>query len=106
MTVPEISVHQLQNLLNQKADIFLLDVREPHEYQICHLQGHLIPLKELPDRLSELNRDQEIIVHCRSGGRSRHAAEFLLQQGFTKVSNLTGGILAWAKEIDLSMRQY
>lgn len=105
-TVPEISVQELEALKNADADIFILDVRNPDEFAICNLQGHLIPLPELPDRLNELNKHQQIIVHCHAGGRSRRATEYLLQQGFNNVFNLRGGITAWANEIDPKMQKY
>ena len=70
----------------------MLDVREPHEYQICNLGGHLIPLGDLPKRVSELDSSREIVVHCKMGGRSAKAVAFLQQSGFTKVHNLVGGI--------------
>ena len=105
-TIPEISVKELAALRQTDADFFLLDVRNPDEYALCNIGGHLIPLNELPDRLSELNPNQSIIIHCHSGGRSRRAAEFLMQNGFTQVSNLQGGITAWADEIDPSIVKY
>ncbi len=106
MTVPEISVQELDALRKANADIFILDVRNPDEYAVCNLGGHLIPLKELPTRLSELNPEQEIIIHCHAGGRSRRATEYLIQEGFKKVFNLRGGITAWANEIDPKMAKY
>lgn len=106
MSVPEISVQELQALKEASADIFILDVRNPDEYALCNLGGHLIPLNELPERLNELNKDQHIIVHCHAGGRSRRATSFLLQHEFKHVSNLRGGITAWANEIDPTMAKY
>jgi adenylyltransferase/sulfurtransferase len=106
MSVREISVQELEALRNAQADIFILDVRNPDEYAVCHLDGHLIPLKELPNRLDELNPNQQIIVHCHAGGRSRRATEYLIQQGFKNVYNLRGGITAWANEIDPKMPRY
>ncbi|MES2218019.1 MAG: rhodanese-like domain-containing protein [Pseudomonadota bacterium] len=101
--MPEISVQELQALRAANADFMILDVRDPWEYQERNLGGHLIPLKELPDRLNELDKNQQIIVHCQMGGRSSRATAFLLEQGFKKVFNLRGGIQAWAMEIDPSM---
>jgi len=106
MNIPEISVQELQALQEAKADFLILDVRNPDEYAICNLGGYLIPIKELPSRLGELKRDQQIIVHCHAGGRSRRATEFLIQSGFTNVYNLRGGITAWANEVDPTMRKY
>jgi sulfur-carrier protein adenylyltransferase/sulfurtransferase len=105
-TIPEISVHELEALMNAKADIYILDVRNPDEYALCNLGGNLLPMKELPTRYTELNPDQQIIIHCHAGGRSRRATEFLLQQGFKHVFNLRGGITAWANEIDPEMPKY
>src|SRR5258708_30649985 len=68
--VPAISVEDLKRKLDAKADIFILDVREPHEYQICNLNGYLIPLGDLPKRVSELDSSREIVAHCKMGGRS------------------------------------
>ena len=104
--VPTISVQELKEKLDAKADIFILDVREPHEYQICHLNGYLIPVGDLPKRVHELDSSREIIAHCRSGVRSARAVNFLRRAGFKKVYNLTGGILEWADKIDPSMPKY
>src|SRR5438874_1545642 len=104
--VPEISVEELKRRLDAKDDLFILDVREPHEYQICNLNGHLIPLNDLPKRVNELDPSKDMVVHCRSGGRSAKAVEFLRQAGFTKAKNLTGGVLAWADKIDPKMPKY
>ena len=75
-------------------------MREPHEYQICNLGGHLIPLNDLPKRMSELDSSREIVVHCKMGGRSAKAVDFLGQSGFHKVHNLAGGIKRWAERVD------
>ena len=104
--VPAISVEDLKKKLDAKADIFVLDVREPHEYQICNLKGYLIPVGDLPKRVNELDSSREIIAHCRSGVRSAKAVNFLRRSGFKKVYNLTGGILAWADRIDPTMPKY
>ena len=104
--LPEISVKELHELKNKKADIFILDVRNQDEFALCNLGGHLIPFKELPARLNELNPEQTIVVHCHGGGRSSRATEFLLAQGFKDVRNLRGGIAAWANEIDPTMAKY
>src|ERR1700738_1979703 len=104
--VPASSVEEVKEKLDDKADIFIVDVREPHEYQICNLNGYLIPLGDLPKRVSELDSSREIVAHCKMGGRSAKAVAFLKQAGFTKVSNLTGGITAWAERIDPKMPKY
>jgi adenylyltransferase/sulfurtransferase len=102
----EISVEDLKKRLDNKEDLFILDVREPQEYQICNLNGYLIPLRDLPKRINELDTAKEIIVHCKVGGRSRQAVEFMKQTGFRKIKNLVGGIDEWAERIDPSMPRY
>lgn len=104
--VPEITVEDLKRRLDAGDDVQVIDVREPHEYQIANIKGALIPLNDLPKRMDEIDRDRETVVHCRSGSRSARAVEFLQQQGFTKTSNLAGGILAWADKIDPTMTKY
>ena len=106
VSVPEISVTELKQRLDKGDDLFILDVREPHEYQICHLEGHLIPLNDLPKRVNELDSAREIVVHCRSGQRSAQAVAFLQQAGFAKVANLAGGILAWSDQVDPTVPKY
>lgn len=105
MSIPEISVQELQALREAKADFTLLDVRDKWEYDVCNLGGKLIPLSELPERMKELNPNQQIIVHCQMGGRASRAVAYLLENNFKNVSNLRGGIKAWAKEIDPTMPQ-
>ena len=102
----EISVDELKKRLDNKDDLFILDVREPQEYQICNLNGYLIPLRDLPKRIHELDTAREIIVHCKVGGRSRQAVEFMKQSGFRKIRNLVGGIDEWAERIDPTMPRY
>jgi molybdopterin/thiamine biosynthesis adenylyltransferase/rhodanese-related sulfurtransferase len=104
--IPEIQVEELKRRLDAGDDLFVLDVREPHEYQICNIGGHLIPLGDLPKRVSELDSSREIVAHCRSGVRSAKAVDFLRQAGFKKVTNLAGGILAWADRVDPKMPKY
>jgi adenylyltransferase/sulfurtransferase len=106
VTTDEMQVEELKQRLDRGDDIYVLDVREPHEYQICNIGGHLIPLGELPNRVNELDTSREIVAHCRSGVRSAKAVNFLRQAGFKKVHNLAGGILAWADRVDPSMPKY
>jgi molybdopterin/thiamine biosynthesis adenylyltransferase/rhodanese-related sulfurtransferase len=106
LVVPEISPRELKQRLDRGDDLFILDVREPHEYQICNLKGHLIPLGELPRRVHELDSSHEIVAHCRSGKRSAEAVDFLRKAGFRKIHNLHGGILAWSTEVDPSVPRY
>ncbi|HEV7510320.1 MAG TPA: molybdopterin-synthase adenylyltransferase MoeB [Candidatus Acidoferrum sp.] len=104
--VPEITPRDLKSRLDRGDDLFILDVREPHEFQICNLNGHLIPLGELPRRVHELDSSREIVAHCRSGKRSAEAVDFLRKAGFRKILNLKGGILAWSDEVDPSVPKY
>jgi len=104
--VPEIQPEELKLRLDAGEDIFILDVREPHEYQICNLNGYLIPLGDLPKRVHELDSSREIVAHCRSGVRSGKAVDFLRQAGFRKVKNLAGGVLAWSDRVDPKMPKY
>jgi len=104
--IPQMTVKDLKRRLDAGDNLLVLDVREPYEVQIAQIGGRLIPLGELPNRIDELNPDQEIVVHCRTGGRSQRAAEFLANNGFDKVHNLAGGIHAWSDEIDPSIPKY
>ncbi len=102
----DMTPEELKQRLDAGDDLFVLDVREPHEFQICNLGGHLIPLNDLPKRVSELDSSREIVVHCKMGGRSAKAVDFLRQSGFSKVHNLAGGINAWAERVDPKMPKY
>lgn len=105
-TVPEVTPKELKARLDRGDDVYILDVREPHEYQICNIKGHLIPLGELSRRVSELDSSRDIVAHCRSGKRSADAVDFLRKAGFRKVWSLKGGILAWSDEVDPSVPKY
>ncbi|MGA2050035.1 MAG: molybdopterin-synthase adenylyltransferase MoeB [Terracidiphilus sp.] len=104
--IPQITVKELKARRDAGEDVFLLDVREPYEFQIAQIGGKLIPQNDVPQRLTEIPRDREVVVHCRSGARSQRIAEFLKQSGYTQVVNLAGGILAWSDEIDPSVQKY
>jgi adenylyltransferase/sulfurtransferase len=105
--VPTMTVHELKELRDAGDDHFLLDVREPHEQAICRIDGAtLIPLGELENRTSELPNHKRILVHCKSGGRSARAVSKLRELGFEDVWNVSGGIIAWAREIDPTMAEY
>jgi adenylyltransferase/sulfurtransferase len=104
--IPEIQPEELKRRLDAREDIFVLDVREPHEYQIVNIKGYLIPLGDLPTRVHELDSSREIVVHCKSGARSAKAVDFLRKSGFKRATNLTGGILAWADRIDTTLPKY
>ncbi len=105
--VPEITSEQLKARLDAGDDVLLIDVREPHEVQICAIRpSTLIPLGEVPKRYAELDPDREMVVDCRSGARSGKAVAFLRKQGFSRVFNLKGGILDWIDKVDPSMPKY
>jgi adenylyltransferase/sulfurtransferase len=104
--IVEITPKDLKARQDRGDDLFILDVREPHEFQICNLNGKLIPLGELPRRVAELDSSREMVVHCRSGKRSADAIHFLQKAGFKKLLNLKGGVLAWADEVDPTMPKY
>ncbi len=104
--IPQLTVKELKRRIDAGEDVYILDVREPYEYRIAHLGGTLIPQTDVPNRLDEIDRDREIIVQCRSGVRSQRIAEFLKQQGYPRVANLAGGILAWSDEIDPKVQKY
>ncbi len=102
--VPEISVRELSERLDE---VVLIDVREPHEVDIARIPGaRLIPLGEFLDRVGEVERDRDVVVHCRSGLRSGKAVRLLLDAGYDRVRNLRGGILAWSDEVDPSVPRY
>lgn len=104
--VPEITVSKLKQKMENGKGTYVLDVREPHEYEVANIGVPLIPLGELPNRLSELNQDDEIAVHCKTGGRSAKAVKILQDAGFENVYNVKGGITAWSEEIDPSVPKY
>jgi adenylyltransferase/sulfurtransferase len=104
--IPQLSVKELKRRIDAGEQVYILDVREPYEYQIAQIGGKLIPQNEVPQRLAEIDREREVIVQCHSGIRSQRVAEFLKQQGYSKVVNLAGGITAWANEIDPKMQKY
>jgi adenylyltransferase/sulfurtransferase len=105
-SVSGIAPLELKRRLDAGENVFVLDVREPHEYQICNLGGRLIPLGELPQRMVELDRSREIVVHCKSGARSAKAVALLRDAGFNNVTNLAGGILAWTDTVDPKLPRY
>ena len=104
--IPQLAVKELKRRIDAGEDVYILDVREPYEYRIAQIGGKLIPQTDVPNRLAEIDRNREVIVQCRSGVRSQRIAEYLKQQGYPRVVNLAGGILAWADEIDPKMQKY
>jgi molybdopterin/thiamine biosynthesis adenylyltransferase/rhodanese-related sulfurtransferase len=103
----EVTVQDLKQLKDSGADFQLIDVREPHEFDICDLGGELIPQADIPSNVDKISKDKQVIVHCRSGARSGNMIQWLEKNhGFTNLYNLKGGILAWSREIDPTMPQY
>lgn len=103
----EITVQELKQLKESNADFQLIDVREEYEYETCQIGGKLIPMGDILEHISEIPKDKQVIVHCRSGKRSSTVINLLeTQHGFTNLYNLKGGILAWIQEIDPSLPSY
>jgi rhodanese-related sulfurtransferase len=106
-TMKEVTVQELKQLMDSGADFQLIDVREPHEYDICNLEGELIPQGEIPYNVDKISKDKQVILHCRSGARSGNMVQWLEKNhGFTNLYNLKGGVMAWAKEIDPEFPTY
>jgi adenylyltransferase/sulfurtransferase len=105
--VPQITPQQLKARLDAGEDLFLLDVRELHERDICNIGGELIPKDTVANNLDRIPQGKEIVVYCRSGGRSDWVARELVgRHGFSKVSNLAGGMLRWSDDVDPTMKKY
>lgn len=105
----EIDVQSVKGMLDRQDDFLLLDCRGDDEFRLVHIEGAtLLPMQQLPDRLGELepHKDRPIVVHCHHGGRSLRVTHWLRNQGFTNVRNMTGGIDAWALEVDKNMARY
>jgi len=103
----DITPSDLKKLMEAKPDLYILDVREPHEVAICRVAGSQeIPLGEIQQRFAEVPKDRDVIVHCKLGGRSAQAVEFLQSQGYTNVKNLAGGIMRWIDDVDGSLNKY
>ena len=103
----EIMPSELKALMDQKADFQLIDVREPHEYDICNIGGELISLSEIPASIERISKKRKVIIHCRSGARSGQAVHWLENNhGFENLWNLKGGILAWSDQVDPTVTKY
>ena len=103
----DITPAQLDAMRRENPALFILDVREPFELDICRIEGSWeIPLGQLPQRYAEVPKDRDVVVHCKVGGRSAQAVEFLKSRGYTRVKNLAGGILRWIEEVDDSLSKY
>ena len=100
----EVTVEELKSMIDAKADFQLIDVREPHEFDVCNLEGELIPMAEVPHNIDKISKTRQVILHCRSGSRSGRMVQWLeMNHGFTNLYNLKGGIADWAKKFDPSM---
>jgi sulfur-carrier protein adenylyltransferase/sulfurtransferase len=107
MTADDMTVLDLKARMDAGTAPLLIDVREPHEHQICQIPGAtLIPMNQVPARLGEFDPSAEIVVHCRSGARSAQVVAFMRQKGFTNAHNLAGGVLAWIDQVDPSQPKY
>ena len=107
VSATDIEPVDVKKMIDASAYFVLIDVREPHEYQICKIPtAKLIPLGELPKRFAELDKNADIVMHCKMGGRSAKACDLLRQNGFTRVRNMTGGILAWSDKVDPTVPKY
>ncbi|MFH1499923.1 MAG: rhodanese-like domain-containing protein [Verrucomicrobiota bacterium] len=104
----EISVSETRRLLDESPDaVLLIDVREPFERDICKIDAaEPIPMRQIPENLGTLPRDRHLLIHCHHGGRSLRVTEYLRANGFARVSNVAGGIQAWADEIEPGMTRY
>ena len=103
----DTTVEELKQRIDRREQVFILDVREPQEYQICRIPGStLIPLGDLPRHLHELDGRGDIVVHCKTGARSARAVSLLREAGFQGAKNLKGGILAWIDKVDPTQPKY
>jgi adenylyltransferase/sulfurtransferase len=106
-TMKEVTVQELKKMMDSGVDFQLIDVREPHEFEICNLGGELIPQGQIPQQVDKVSKSKQVIIHCRSGARSGNMVQWLEKNHqFENLYNLKGGILAWAREIDPSMPTY
>lgn len=103
----ELTVEELKRKIDNKEDFQLIDVREEFEYEICNLNGELIPMATIFDSIDRISRDKPVVIHCKSGGRSGVVVtELEKRHGLSNLYNLKGGILAYAKQIDNSLSTY
>ncbi|MGC1240583.1 MAG: ThiF family adenylyltransferase [Chryseosolibacter sp.] len=107
LTMKEVTAQELKKMMDSNADFQLIDVREPHEYDICNLNGELIPMSDIPNNVDKIAKDKQVVIHCRSGKRSGDMLLWLEKNhGFTNLYNLKGGVLAWAREVDPEFPTY
>lgn len=101
------TVVELKKMIDSQEDFQLIDVREENEFDICNINGQLIPMAEIPDNLDKISKEKPVVIHCRSGKRSANVIDYLESNfNYTNLYNLTGGILAWADEIDPTLTKY
>lgn len=101
------TVVELKKMIDSQEDFQLIDVREENEFDICNINGQLIPMAEIPDNLDKISKEKLVVIHCRSGKRSANVIDYLESNfNYTNLYNLTGGILAWADEIDPTLTKY
>jgi adenylyltransferase/sulfurtransferase len=107
LSMKEVTAQELKKMMDSNADFQLIDVREPHEYDICNLNGELIPMSDIPNSVDKIARDKQVVLHCRSGKRSGDMLLWLEKNhGFTNLYNLKGGVLAWARDVDPEFPTY
>jgi len=107
MSLNEVDVKQLKDMLDKGIDFILLDVRNDNEVILSNISKSIhIPMNTIPNRFTELDKSKEIVIYCKSGKRSAKVCEFLINNGYKNIKNLQGGILAWAEEIDSSIIVY
>jgi sulfur-carrier protein adenylyltransferase/sulfurtransferase len=100
----EVTATELKQMMDNKEDIQMIDVRESHEFEAGHIEAELIPMNTIPQNLQKISKDKKVIMICRSGNRSGNVIRFMEGQGFENLYNLKGGLLAWKKDIDNSMK--
>ena len=103
----DITPLQLKAMMDADADLYVLDVREPHELAICAIDGTVkIPLGQIAQRYPEIPNDRTVVVHCKMGGRSAQTVEFLQSKGYSDVKNVAGGMVRWISDVDSSLQSY
>jgi rhodanese-related sulfurtransferase len=104
--IEQLSVKELDEKIKNNEEIELIDVRTPDEYELCNIEGKLIPLDQIEARFNEIDKSKTVIIMCHHGGRSQRACQFLEAQGFQKIYNLEGGIHHWSMQIDPNIATY
>ena len=102
----EINPIDLKKLIDSKADIQLIDVREEHEYDVCDIGGELIPMGDIMDDLNRISKTKKVIIYCRTGARSGAVCQVLAAEGYSNIYNLKGGIIAWSNDVDPTVIKY